>query len=239
MGSIIPLASTRPGLRHAQPPSTRIVVCRMRKRCRSKKPHPSQKPWFSGRGWVASPACTKSSSSPPVSVPRYLPRPRCANGLGVERGDGDLPGRRVHKLGGRKHALSDKPVNGTNANIETGGRCINTDRVSGSSRVERCDAQTLAEFAHTDRGPGLAIFRLAAHPVHRHGKLPIGPLASELTHDFDWVGPAIRRVTAGLDPCDPKLAMPATNPMNNDHCFVGRAVQIASSSGSNLCMANS
>src|SRR5687767_1211149 len=53
----------------------------------------------------------------------------CLDGLGVERGDGDLPGRRLHQLRCRKHALADQLVDRPDADAEPGRGRVGADRL--------------------------------------------------------------------------------------------------------------
>src|SRR5712691_6053487 len=53
----------------------------------------------------------------------------CLDGLGVECGDGDLPGRRLHQLRCRKYALADQLVDRPDADAEPGRARVGADRL--------------------------------------------------------------------------------------------------------------
>jgi hypothetical protein len=58
----------------------------------------------------------------------------CLDGLGFERGDGDLPGRRPHQLRCRKNALADQLVDRPNADAEPDRGSVGADCAAGDYR---------------------------------------------------------------------------------------------------------
>src|SRR5580704_7070150 len=53
----------------------------------------------------------------------------CLDGFGFERGDGDLPGRRLHQLRCGKNALADQLVDRPDADAEPGRGSVGADRL--------------------------------------------------------------------------------------------------------------
>ena len=53
----------------------------------------------------------------------------CLDGLGIERGDGDLPGCGRHQLRRGKHALADQLVDRADADAEPGRGRVGADRL--------------------------------------------------------------------------------------------------------------
>ena len=149
------------------------------------------------------------------------------NRLGFERRDGNLPRGRRHELRCRKHALADQAVDRADTDFEAPGRLVDADRLGPRRRrVERGDPEPLSKFTHADRRPGLAVNRLAPHPVHRDAEFTIRPVATQLAHDVDRAGPVVRPIAAGLDPGYPQFRMAAANPMDDHDRLIGLVVQI-------------
>src|SRR5438067_13408203 len=53
----------------------------------------------------------------------------CRDGFGFERGDRDLPGRGLHQLRRRKHALANEPVYRADADAEPDRGRVGADRL--------------------------------------------------------------------------------------------------------------
>ena len=64
---------------------------------------------------------------------------------------------------------------------------------AASLGVEAGDAKALAKVADAHGRPGLAVGRLATHPVHGDREIAVRPLATELADDLDRTRVSIRR----------------------------------------------
>src|SRR3954465_3785965 len=97
---------------------------------------------------------------------------------------------------------------------------IDADRSSRLVGVEAGNAKALAEVTDAYGRPGLAVGRLATHPVHGHREIAVRPSATELADALDrarvWTG----GIAPGLDARDPHLRVSPADPVDQEHHFV-------------------
>src|SRR6516165_5399600 len=79
---------------------------------------------------------------------------------------------------------------------------------------------------NTHGGPGFSVSWLAAHPVHGHRHLVVGPMTANLPDHLYRVRAAIGRVTAGSHPRDAQFGVASTIPMDRDDSLICRVVQV-------------
>ena len=68
--------------------------------------------------------------------------------------------------------------------------------------------------------------RLAAHSIHRYGKLPVRPLAATFTNNLHGARVPICRISAGSHASDTNLSVSTAIPMWCDGSLVGFIVKI-------------
>src|SRR3954466_11488165 len=100
-------------------------------------------------------------------------------------------------------------------------RGIDADRSNHRLGVETGDAKALAEVTDAYGRPGLAVGRLATHPVHGDREIAVRPSATELADDLDRPRVSIGGIAPGLGPRDPHLRVSPAAPVDQEHHFVG------------------
>src|SRR4051812_50016285 len=98
---------------------------------------------------------------------------------------------------------------------------IDADRSSRLVGVEAGNAKALAKVTDAYGRPGLAVGRLATHPVHGDREIAVRPLATELAYDLDRARVSIGGTAPGLDARGPPLPVAPARPGDHEHHLGG------------------
>src|SRR4051794_41640971 len=98
--------------------------------------------------------------------------------------------------------------------------------VPAASSGSKPATKALAKVTDAYGRPGLAVGRLATHPVHGDREIAIRPLATELADDLDRARVSIGGGAPGLDACDPHLRVSPADPVDQEHRLVCGVVEV-------------